>query len=101
MGWCRENRLVEQIFPIAGEFLPGDDICLDEFSDAIGQHDGIAGLGRRRVAEIHRRRIQGSKRLHQAEAAFLIIGKCMGGNHAPLMGRQPDLFGLGDEITDG
>lgn len=83
MGWCRENRLVEEIFPIAGEFLPGDDICLDEFSDAIGQHDGIAGLGRRRVAEIHRRRIQGSKRLHQAEAAFLIIGKCMGGNHAP------------------
>ncbi|MGO8141109.1 hypothetical protein AB9F34_34495, partial [Rhizobium leguminosarum] len=30
---------------LRGKFLPGDDICLNEFSDAIGQQDGIAGLG--------------------------------------------------------
>ena len=53
-----EDRLVEQILPVAGEFLLGDDVCLDGATDAIGKHDGIADLGFGRVAESQRRQIE-------------------------------------------
>ena len=40
-----ENRLVEEIFPIAGEFVLGDDPRFDELAPtAGGDHDGIADL---------------------------------------------------------
>ena len=42
MGGRDEDRLVQQILPIAGEFLLGDDGRLDRPADPVGQHHGIA-----------------------------------------------------------
>ncbi|EGE60795.1 hypothetical protein RHECNPAF_1340044 [Rhizobium etli CNPAF512] len=101
MSGCGKDRFIQQIFPVAGEFLSGDDVCLNELADSIGKDDRIAGPGGGRVTEIHGRSVENAERLHQAEAAFLIIGKGMGGNHPAVLGRQPDFLRLGDEITDG
>ncbi len=101
MRWRRENRVVEQILPIAGEFLPGDDIRLDRPPGSVGKHDGIADLGTRCIAEVQRGQIELAQRLHQAESGFLVVGQRMRRNHAPITGRQPDFLGLGDQIADG
>jgi hypothetical protein len=39
MRRCREDRLFEQIFPIAGEFLLGDDVALAVFAGAVDNGD--------------------------------------------------------------
>lgn len=54
MGGRGEDRFIKQIFPIAGEFLLGDDVCLHELADTIGHHDRIADIGFGDITEIQR-----------------------------------------------
>ena len=62
---------------------------------------GSPSLASAASPEIQRRQIEPAERLHQAEAGLLVIGERMGGNDAPVVARQPDLLGFGDQIADG
>ncbi len=102
MGRRREERLVEQIFPVTGEFLLRDDAGAHGLLPiAARKEDRIAQPGVAGLAEFHRRQIERAQGLHQAEAAFLIVGKRMGGGDPAGRVGQPYAFRLGDQIADG
>ena len=96
-----EDRLVDEIFPVAGEFLLGDDVGVDMLADTVGERHGVADIGLPGVAELDRRQAERRQRLHQAEAGLLIVGQRMRGNHSAVLVGQPDFLGLGDQIADG
>jgi hypothetical protein len=82
------------------EFLPGHDVRLDIAAGPVSKHDVVADLGLGRVTELQRRQVEGAQRLHKAESGFLVVGKRVARNHAPVMACQPDLLGLGDQVAD-
>ena len=77
MGRLDENRFVQQIFPVAGKFLLGDDPRFNRFAEAVAEHDGVADLGACGIAQIDRRYAKWTKCLHQPEATLLINGQRM------------------------
>jgi hypothetical protein len=101
MGRRDEDRVVEQIFPIAGELLLRHDAGLDGPVHAVGEHDGIADPGLCRVAEIQRREPKMAKRLDEPEAGLLVVGERVRRDETPVLAGQPDFLGLGDQIADG
>ena len=103
MGGIGEERRVQQVFPIAGEFLPRGDAAGERAgapADA-AQHDAVAGLRRSRRADRQRLEIETAERLHQAEAGFPIEAERMAFHHPAVAEMQPDGLGLGDQIADG
>jgi hypothetical protein len=98
-----EDRFIEHVFPIAGEFLLGGDARHHRMFAATcaGHHDGIAHFGRLRLAHRQRRQFEPRQRLDQPEAGLLIVGQAVTGDRAAIRKMQPDRFRLGDEITDG
>ena len=98
-----EDRFVEHVFPITGEFLLGDDACGDRVLPPAGaaKDDALADRSRRRLPEFERRHVELGERLHQAEAGFLIVAEHVAGHRTPVAQRQPDRVRLGDQIADG
>ena len=98
-----EDRFIEQIFPIAGELLPGGDLARHRARAPAGaaDHDAVADLRRRGGAERNRIDVEPAERLHQAETGGGIEAERMTFHHAAVGKVQPDLLGLGDEIADG
>ena len=98
-----EDRLVEHVFPIAGEFLPRGDAAGDRTRAPAGaaDHHALADLGRLRCAERQCRQVDLAERLHQAEAGLLVGAERVALDHAAVAQMQPDLLGLGDQIADG
>ena len=98
-----EDRLVEHVFPIAGEFLLGGDAAGQRARAPAGaaDHDALADLGAARRADRQRRQIELAERLHQAEAGLLVEAERMALHHAAVAEMQPDGFGFGDQIADG
>ena len=103
MGGAGEDRLVEEIFPIAGEFLLGRDPRRHRAlpAAAAGDDHALADPDPRRAAERQRRQVEPAQRLDQAEAGLLVIGQRMARDGAAVIGVDPDRLGLGDEIADG
>ena len=103
MGRRREDRFIEHVFPIAGEFLLGDDAGGDRVLPSAGSanDDAFAKRGRRRLAELQRRHVEFGKRLHQPEAGLLIIAKHVAGHRPTVAQREPDRVRFGDQIADG
>src|SRR4051794_32930689 len=100
MSWGREDGLVQEILPVACEFLFGHYGRLDGEAPSIREHDGVADCSSCGVAEIERGKAKPTERLHEAKAGLLIISQHVSGNRSPVMRRQPDFVGLGYEITD-
>src|ERR1700722_16319328 len=98
-----EERLVEQILPMAGEFLPGGDVAGDRARASAGAADphAVADLGGRGRAERQRGAIDVAKPLHQSETGHRIKAERMAFDHAAIAEMKPHGFGLGDEIADG
>ena len=93
--WMRgigEDRFVQQIFPIAGEFLLGGDLACDRARAPAGaaDHHAVADLGRRRRAKQQRLEIEVAERLHRAEAEFGIEAEHMALHDAAVAPMQPD-----------
>ena len=72
-----EDRFVEHIFPIAGEFLLGDDAGRDRALPSAGaaDDDALADRGRGRFADLERRHVELGERLHQAKAGLLVVAE--------------------------
>ena len=101
MGGRGEDRLVEKIFPIAGEFLLADNHRAHRFCPgAGGDRHRIAELGLARAAELERRAIQVAERLDEAEAGLRIDGKRVSRGDPAFSVGEPDMLGLGDQIPD-
>ena len=101
MGGRGEDRLVEKIFPIAGEFLLADNHRAHRFCPgAGGDRHGIAELGLARAAELERRAIEVAQRLDEAEAGLRIDGERVSRGDPALSVGEPDVLGLGDQIAD-
>ena len=98
-----ENRLVQQVFPIAGEFLLGRDVARDRARAAAdaADHDAVADLRGSGRTERQRIDVDAAERLHQAETGFGIEAQRVTFHHAAIAEMQPDRFGLGDQIADG
>ena len=99
----REDRLVEHIFPIAGEFLAGSDARRHRMMPPAGaaDHNALANRGGRRLAERQCGEVDAGERLHQAETCLLVITEHVPGHRAAVAEGEPDLLRLGDEIADG
>ena len=99
----REDRLVQYIFPIAGEFLLGRDAAGERTRAPAGaaNHHPLADRGLLRRAERQRRPVDLAQRLHQAETGLLIEAKRMAFHHVSVVAMQPDGLRLGDQIADG
>ena len=97
-----EDRLVEHVFPVAGEFLLGDDAGRDRVMPAAGaaDHDALADRGRGRLADLERRHVELGERLHQSESGFLVIAQHVTRHRAAVVECDPDRIRLGDQITD-
>ncbi len=105
LGWDGggEDRLVEHIFPVSGEFLLGDHPRRHRAMQAAGAGDDhpVADRGPARTADREGRQVHPGQRLDQAEAGLLVIGQGMARHRRAGDRRQPHRFGLGDEIADG
>ena len=101
MGGGGEDRLVEQIFPIAGELLLADDHGADGLHARARRDDHrIAEFCLARAAKLERRAVQPVERLHEAEPAHRIDGERVSGGDAAAGVGKPDILGLHDEIAD-
>ena len=87
-----EDRLVQHVFPIAGEFLLGGDAAGERARAPAGaaDHHPLADLGRLRRADRQRRQVDLAQRLHQAEAGLLVEAERMAFHHVAVAEMQPD-----------
>lgn len=53
MGRSDEDRLLQQILPIAGKFLSRDNVGPHSLAGTVGENDGIPNFGPVRIAELH------------------------------------------------
>ena len=99
-----EDRLVQQIFPIAGEFLLGRDLARDRPRASAGaaDHDAVADLVRRRTSRAAADRCRARpSACTRPKPDLEIEAERMALHDAAVAEMQPDGFGLGDEIADG
>src|SRR5215470_11788225 len=87
-----KDRLVQHIFPIAGELLLGDDARRNRAltSSGAGHDNAFADLGLAGMPDRQRRQVEPRKSLHQTESGFLIIGKSMARHRWADTGSEPD-----------
>src|ERR1700692_2134027 len=86
-----EDRLVEHVFPIAGEFLLGDDTGGDRALPAAGagDHDALADRGGGRWADFQRRHVELGERLNEAETGLLVVTQDVAGHRAAVVETKP------------
>ncbi len=104
--WVRgigEDRLVQHILPITGEFLLGGNAAGERSCATAGTADDHAFANFRgfRGACLKRRQIDLAERLHQAKTGFLIRAKRVALHHPAVAEMQPHGVGLGDQIANG
>jgi hypothetical protein len=99
----REYRLVENIFPVAGELLLADDACRNRTLHAAGtaHNHTCADLSLRGIAEGQARKIEAAQGLQQTEAGFLVVTQHMPRGDLSTAGADPYGLRLGDQVTDG
>ena len=92
MGRGGEDRLVEDILPVAGEFLLRDDPGRDRAGAPAGARDDDALAKARglRIAERQRRQVEPAERLHEAEARRLVVAEDVALHGAAVAGHEPD-----------
>ena len=101
--WGRgEKRLVQQVFPVAGEFALGDHIGRRHHGGAAeARHqDRIALPNVGRLAERERLDPQGLDRLDEAEAGLMIVADDIGGHGASRVGDELRRMRLDHQIAD-
>src|SRR5262249_56635217 len=99
----REDRLVEQVFPVAGEFLAGSDAGSDRVvaSAGAGNYDRLAHHGLPRLPERQCGHVEAIQPLQQAAPTLPVVAKHMAGSDPTGGEGDPHLPGLGDQIADG
>ena len=92
VGRCGEYRAVEQVFPITGEFLAGNDRRRDGVTaSALGREDGVIARPDPHVrADVDRRNAQPAKGLHEPEPGLLVVAQHVPGYRAAEARGQPD-----------
>src|ERR1700735_40174 len=83
-GWVGgggEDRVVQHVFPIAGEFLAADHAGLHRMMlpAAGGEHHLVTHLQAIGIAHLEGWQVELAQRLDQAETALLIVGKRVAG----------------------
>ena len=104
--WMRgigEDRFVQDIFPITGEFLLGGDAAGKRARAPAGttDDDAFADFGGLRRAELKHGQIDFTERLYQAKAGFLVEAERVTLHHAAIAKMQPYRVGFGDQIANG
>ena len=89
-----EDRLVEDVFPVAGEFLLAHDDRRDRPRPAAGAADDDArpDLERARAAERKGRHVDPRQRLDETEAGGLVIAERVARNGPAVAQPEPDRF---------
>ena len=104
--WMRgigEDRFVQDIFPITGEFLLGGDAAGKRARAPAGtaDDDAFADFGGLRRADLKHGQIDFTERLYQAKTGFLVEAKRVTLHHAAIAKMQPYGVGFGDQIANG
>src|SRR5215831_11804572 len=92
----REDRLVEDVFPVAGELVAIGDARRHRALATAGaaDHHMLADRDGAGGTDGERRQVDAGERLDKTEAGFLVIAEEMAGND-PAVGKvEPDRFGL-------
>jgi hypothetical protein len=98
-----EDRLVQEVFPVARELALGHDLDADRVGAPAGRTDdrrvllGHVGRG----AEHRRLDPKRLDRAHEPEAGLVVVGDRMGLHDASAHRGQRHLVGLRDQIADG
>src|SRR6516225_10128537 len=102
VGRGGEDRLVEHIFPIAGEFLPGRDARRDRMMASAGSpdHDALANSRFSRRPDRERRKLDSRQRLDQPKTGLLVVAEHVARRWAAVAESKPNLLGFGNQITD-
>src|SRR6185436_6126962 len=97
-----EQGFVEHVLPVAGKFPLRDDFRLERMGASAVADDDYIGVrfyaGRRR--RLQRTHAESAKRLHQSEAAALVVGQRMPLYDGAAIGAEPDRLGFGDQVAD-
>src|SRR3569832_2238960 len=96
-----EDRLIEQILPVAGELLLGDDRRAHRIAGAVDKGHGIAQACRTGFAQRQGRQIELPQRLDKTKATLLVVSERVAGDDATILRCEPHLLSLGDEVPDG
>jgi hypothetical protein len=97
-----EQRFVQHVLPVAGEFAPRDDLGFERMcASALADYQHIVAdcAGGNRAPRQHRR-LESSERLHQTETGDLVVSQRMSRDHRAAVGRKPDGLRLRDQIAD-
>ena len=97
-----EDRVFQQVFPIAREFLTRHHLRGDRPGLSAGTADDHfrARFQLCGIAHQHGGHTKGSQRLNKPETGGIVIGQRVPGHRAPIGGGQPDLIGFRDQIAD-
>ncbi len=103
MRWRGEQRIVEEIFPVAGVLAARDDLRSEAVLDAAMRDDDdiVVDRGCGRSAALEVRDLEPAQRQDQAKARDLIIGERMPRHDRAVVGRQPHTLRLGYQVADG
>src|SRR5207244_4288106 len=98
-----EDRALQEVLPIAGEFLARDDQRLDGVAPAAAGGDDrrILDAQAAGVAELERRQSQPAECLDEAESGLLIESDDMTLRRPTIARAEPQRLRLGDEVADG
>ena len=98
-----KDRFVEDVFPIAGEFLFGDDAGRDRALPPAeaADHHALADRGIGGLADVERGHVELGERLHQAKPGLLIVAEHMARHRTAVTERNPDRLRFGNQIADG
>ena len=98
-----KQRLIQQIFPVAGELADGNDFRLQGMRSppGAGQDHRVALSEVAGAANFNRHKAAWIERLDQPEAGFLIVAQGVPGDGAAGGIDHPYLFRLDDQVADG
>jgi hypothetical protein len=102
MRWRGEQRFVQQVFPVAGEFATRDQPRHEGMRRAAMPDDVDAVADRQRCGRtaLQRRAAQPTQGQHQPEARDLVVGQRVALDGAAVVRGEPDRGRFGDQVAD-
>ena len=103
VGWRGEQRIGQEIFPVAGELPPAGELGLPAAQLAVAAQDeqGLADVDRLGDTEPDRLDVHRERGADQAQAGVVVVADDLGRDPLAIGGVEVDSGGLEDQVADG